>query len=554
MVNRPIVESVDDRLVGLMRLILALSALTIIYIDPSEPDRLVGVTYGALVLYSLYSGGIYFLHVKRPSVLQGFPLHWIDVGWYVLLLSLSSGTNSVFFFFFFFVILVASFRSGYEAGLSVTVVSATLFVTIGYLTTHSEIEPNRFFLRPIYLVTIGYLMAYWGGSEITHKRRLALLKDVNRLSNPRFGVDQTIGSIMSQLRAFYEADACLLIMAASESNKYLLRRASRRHPERASRVEVVGSEMESLLLAWPAEWAVTYHSRSNGWWFNKAACTGYIFTSGERAKDAAEACPGVADLLAAGSFINIPLYRQGKLSGRLYVTSKGRRFTYSDVDFLRQMIEHVMPMIDNIRLVDKLVSEAAERERQRISHDIHDSAIQPYIGLKFGLDALRRKVAPGDPLSGDIEELVDKTSGVIKDLRQYVGGLQDHDSADRGNILSSSIRRQALKFGELYGIEVALDIATEVNVKDRLAAEVFQIVQEGLSNIKRHTTSLHARISLASRDGELFLDIENHNSNVERPSPFTPLSIKERVLALGGRVGVNVRDDGRTIVSVIIPL
>jgi hypothetical protein len=99
MIDRQTVESVDDRLVSLMRLILALSALTIIYVDPSEPDRLVGITYGALVLYSIYSGGIYFLYVKRPSVLHRVPLHWIDVGWYVVLISLSSGTNSVFFFF-----------------------------------------------------------------------------------------------------------------------------------------------------------------------------------------------------------------------------------------------------------------------------------------------------------------------------------------------------------------------------------------------------------------------------------------------------------------------
>src|ERR1043165_9459983 len=31
-------------------------------------------------------------------------------------------------------------------------------------------------------------MAYWGGSETTHKRRLALLKDGSQSSNPRFVV------------------------------------------------------------------------------------------------------------------------------------------------------------------------------------------------------------------------------------------------------------------------------------------------------------------------------------------------------------------------------
>ena len=174
--QRQTIESLDERLVNITRFILALSALIIIYIDPSEPDRLVNVTYATLTLYTVYSAGVYFLSLRYQSVFRSIPLYWLDVGWYVLLISLSSGTNSLFFFFFFFVILVASFSSGYKAGMKVTFVSAILFVTVGYYATPSPIEPNRFLLRAIYLASIGYLMAYWGGSETMHKRRLALLR------------------------------------------------------------------------------------------------------------------------------------------------------------------------------------------------------------------------------------------------------------------------------------------------------------------------------------------------------------------------------------------
>src|SRR6185436_3958633 len=105
MIDRQTIESVDERLVNVTRFFLALSALIIIYVDPSEPDRLVNITYAALALYTVYSGLIYILSLRRRTFLHGVPLHWIDVGWYLLLISLSSGTNSLFFFFFFFVIL-----------------------------------------------------------------------------------------------------------------------------------------------------------------------------------------------------------------------------------------------------------------------------------------------------------------------------------------------------------------------------------------------------------------------------------------------------------------
>src|ERR1043165_4264861 len=156
MIEKQTIESVDERLVNFTRFVLAVSGLIIIYIDPSEPDRLVNITYTALALYSVYSAGVYFTSGKRQTVFGNIPLYWIDVAWYLVLISLSSGTNSLFFFFFFFAILVASFRSGYKAGLEVTVVSTTLFVAIAYFTTPTPIEPNRFLLRPICLGVVKY--------------------------------------------------------------------------------------------------------------------------------------------------------------------------------------------------------------------------------------------------------------------------------------------------------------------------------------------------------------------------------------------------------------
>ena len=547
------IESVDERLVNVTRFVLALSAFLIIYIDPSEPDRLVNITYTTLALYTVYSALVYLLDLRYPSGFRSIPLYWIDVAWYVLLISLSSGTNSLFFFFFFFAILVASFRSGYKRGLEVTIVSATLFVTIGYFTTPTPIEPNRFVLRSVYLAVIGYLMAYWGGSETTHKRRLALLKDVSEASNPRFGVDQTIDSILRKIRAFYEVDTCLLINTGPLANAHTLRRVDRRHSESASRVESVGAEAEQL-LAWKPEWAVTWHDGSRKPWFTKASCSIYDFSSGERVKDIDETSKWIADLLDTASFITIPVYQRHSFIGRLYLTSKNRHFNYSDVEFLRQVVDHVMPMIDNIQLVDRLASQASEYERQRISRDIHDSAIQPYIGLKLGLDALRRKVSIDDPVAGGLTELAERTDSVIKDLRTYVGGLREPGSGERVNVLTSSVERHARQIGELYGIKVDIRIATDINMKDRLAAELFQIVREGLSNIKRHTASTEARINMVSLNGDMILEIENDSSGHERHNIFTPRSITERAIALGGRVSVNVDNAGRTIVSVIIPM
>ena len=549
-------ESIDEHLVSMMRLILALSALLIIYIDPSEPDRYVNITYGALVLYSIYSAVLYLLSARHGTSQRRTYMYWVDVGWYLVLISLSSGTNSIFFFFFFFIILAASFRSGYLTGLSITLVSATLFTIIGYLTAHAPtgIELNRFLLRPIYLLVIGYLMSYWGGAEIVLKRRLALLNEVSKLSNPRFGVDQTVGAFLARLRSYYDAEACVLITATAVPSEYLLRRSSREDTGRAVRAESVGSEAEPLFGLRPSESAIAYMVAPVKWWSRTSPCAAYDPTTGEQTEADRERCEAVADLLDAGSFISVPLRRMDKVTGRLFLTSKGRGFNHSDADFLRQLLEHIIPIIDNIQLVDRLASEASEQERQKISRDIHDSAIQPYIGLKFGLDALSRKVAPDDPLKGEIKELLGVTNEVIRDLRRYVGGLRGGRDERHEDGLVAALSRQAAKFSEFYGVQVDVRVQTELNVNDRLAAEIFQLVSEGLSNIRRHTESNHAIISLERVDTLVTLSIENENRNGQQFRPFTPRSIAERVAALGGEATVRQNQDGNTVVYAVIPV
>ena len=117
-------SAIDLRIVAAMRLILAASALVIIIVDPSEPDRLVALTYTTLSLYTVYSAILYTLTLRRPP-LAGLAArwpHWVDVAWYLVFIALSRGTSSIFFFFFFFAILVASFRWGYREGVRVVLV------------------------------------------------------------------------------------------------------------------------------------------------------------------------------------------------------------------------------------------------------------------------------------------------------------------------------------------------------------------------------------------------------------------------------------------------
>ncbi len=253
-------ESVDDQIICLMRLFLAVPALVVTFIDPTSPDRYVEITYAVLIGYCLYSAILYLLARQEifPVSIGGIP--WIDVAWYLALITLSNGTSSIFFFFFFFSILIAAFRSGFNAGLRVTVVSALLFSIIGYATAPhgQEFELNRFLIRPIYLMMLGYMISYWGGKEIKLKRHLILLKDVNRLSNPRFGINRTLSEIMNRLRAFYGAESCVLITFDSSRETYNWRESNRENPDNELKVEK--TKAAAPLVNLPGELAIFHQN------------------------------------------------------------------------------------------------------------------------------------------------------------------------------------------------------------------------------------------------------------------------------------------------------
>jgi signal transduction histidine kinase len=189
-----------------------------------------------------------------------------------------------------------------------------------------------------------------------------------------------------------------------------------------------------------------------------------------------------------------------------------------------------------------------------MARDIHDSVIQPYIGLQLGLASIRQKVERGEPdVLQQVQVLSDLTAKGIEDLRHYVGTMKTGER-ESNNLLVPAIRRFAARFTEATGISVKVEAPDHLGINDRLAAELFQMITEGLSNIRRHTHARVARTILSQQDGNVRLRIENEDLNGENSLPFFPRSLTERAAALGGQLQVHRNGNQQTIVDIQIPL
>ena len=552
---------IDLRLIAGMRVVLGTSALLVVLIESMEARAWATPIHLTLAFYSLYGLLVYHLSVRRNPIVAHKMVPWLDLLWYLPLV-FTSGPNSSFYYFFFFSIIVASFTWGLTDGLRLTLAAAALYTVVAALAPGSRpLALNRLLLAPIGLLIFGYIIARWGGYHTELKNRLKLLKDVTVFSNPRFGIDRTIKAILESVRDFYDAEACLLVIPgkSSDAESYQMYRVARGiYPSRSAPPEI-GPEAAAQFLSPSLDHAVIYRK--------KQGSHARLFDVKTRVFSEAPAGTGdkLSGMLDAQRYLSVPVYYRHQAVGRLYIVNGPTQIDGPDMDFMLQLMDHVTPVMENIRLIDNLASDAAETERRRIAHDIHDSVIQPYLGIQFGLSALDQKLEAGNlDIRANVQELLELTRHELAELRRFVWGLKAGE--ERMDVLLPAIERYAERFSLVTGIAVDVEAHGKVKVNDRLAAELFQIVAEGLSNVRRHAFCRDARVEISCKETSLQLQIKNSRPRAGSPveveradghdgvRAFRPHSIAERAAALGGETQVYVDEKDYTVVSVGIPL
>jgi signal transduction histidine kinase len=531
--GRPCLKSFDDEYHAIIcraRVFLAAGALVALLIDPPNftPSHLwLNLLLAANLFYSLMlclQNGALIGFCKRAAVA-------LDAVWYLLLIGMTGGVTSPLFLLLLFPITAVAFRKGYPPAWKMSLGLACSFIAVAVLAPPQvfAIELNMALLRPAYLLVLGQLVAYLGGAQYETRRKLQLLNDLSTIANPRFGAGQTLANATERLRDFYHAHHCLLLHNELELVAIANRtRATVQRPPDA---------LASLLLSLPQDQFVFY-------------ADGKVVVPPDACPGLVETCAGIADLLEETSFASTPIAWRAPV--RVYIAPASQAIGGAARPFLHQAVEHLLQVVENVRLVDQLASQALASERRRISRDIHDNTIQPYIALQLGLRALILKQPAGSQIVSDLDQLIRLTEQGIAELRRYT--VQLKNSRDSGNVLATAIRRQIEELQVRLDVETTVEVADDLQLNDRLAAEILQMITEGLSNVRRHAATRSAHVRLQTSDaGWLELTIANPRSTGET-ADFLPRSLSERAEALGGLVEVGTAANDDIAVIIKIPL
>ena len=539
----------STRLSAAVRLVACFAALHLIWGYYPTRQQPTAVPLALLFLFTVYAGVLYWRTVRNSASQESEIICWLDALWYLAITGMTGGPSSHFSFFLPFPVLFISLRWGFAPGITMAICSTSVLLVMGILSVgmDARVLTADILLPPVALLVLGYLIATWANSGLALNRRLASLKEINSLFNPRLNIEQIIDRAVRHIAKLYQVDKYALVLIEAGSPPRVFRANL---PDPMYRVsDTAAGEISNVLLELDSKIIVYRGSQGLRRADIYGLATPNAATSNQQLTDAI----AVANRLDCAGFGSVQFDPHRGGTARLFVCSNKRSFGPADLPFFRQLGEQLTPRIENVQLLDRLASEVAGHERQKISRDIHDSAIQPYIGLKFALEALARKASPTDPLAKDIERLAAMAQREIVELRRYVKGLRGQGEPGHAALVPA-LRRQAARFGELYGIKVEVEAAAELRVGDGLADDAFHMVSEALSNIRRHTMAALARINL-SCDTQMFtLQIANPCDAAMSVKLFTPRSIAERALALGGTCQVETGPGRDTVVTVEIPL
>jgi signal transduction histidine kinase len=220
----------------------------------------------------------------------------------------------------------------------------------------------------------------------------------------------------------------------------------------------------------------------------------------------------------------------------------------------RQLIETLNEQLQALDRLNLALQEANRRlitereaERKALARELHDQVIQDLLSYNYQLEAAESDLTQPSQKS-DLAAIRRGIRNVVSSLRQVCSDLRPPTIDSHG--LSAAIRSLAHQWSEQSGIEVDLEVDPALGrLPEIIELSVFRIVQEGLSNVRKHANASLVQLSLKrSANASLVVRLADNGQGFNRPINLARLSeekhfglvgISERVSLLGGTLHVH---------------
>lgn len=230
---------------------------------------------------------------------------------------------------------------------------------------------------------------------------------------------------------------------------------------------------------------------------------------------------------------------------------------------VRNLTETFNLMLDRLEATRSQVLRAIEEERKRIARELHDDTSQALTSIIISLEVTEQALPEGSPLRERIGSIRDYTLRTLEEVRRLTFDLRPSILDDLGLVPAI---RWYLK-NRLMADRLQADLEVDPRIEEiRLPEEteitVFRIVQEALTNVRRHSGATAVKVILKPEPGRLVASVSDNGRGFDpaeilvhdqRGRGLGLLGMRERAALVGGEVRIETSPGLGTAVVVEVP-
>lgn len=267
-----------------------------------------------------------------------------------------------------------------------------------------------------------------------------------------------------------------------------------------------------------------------------------------------------------GTYCALPLRHGGETVGVLGVAARDpeKLCAPEELRLLEGIGERLATAIENARLHRRVLDGAVLEERVRIARELHDGLAQVLGYINTQTLAIRKLLASGreQEAQRQLATMEEAARRVYTDVREAILGLRASTDGHEG--LVRSLARYLDEYGRMAGIEAELRVGGPVEeavLPPSTEIQVARIVQEALSNVRRHAHATRTTVRLALEEGRLVAEVADDGRGFD-PDASAPTgwprfglqTMRERAAAVGGTFAIASEPGSGTRVRVEVPL
>jgi two-component system nitrate/nitrite sensor histidine kinase NarX len=271
----------------------------------------------------------------------------------------------------------------------------------------------------------------------------------------------------------------------------------------------------------------------------------------------------IASLVTAGvrSLAVVPLKSMSDTVGIACLFSlKRNNFELNKKGLFFNIGNRIAMAIERARLYEKVQALAVLEERERISSELHDGLAQvlSYVITKSqATRQLLQKLTEANDFLGEIENVAQE---LYTDTREAIVGLRTAISGDRNMV--SAIRDYVERFKQMHNIKTEFVITDLIipSLSPQVELQAIRIVQEALSNIRKHAEATHAVISITKGDDAIIISVKDDgkgfDADILHNEDFTKIGLqnmKERANRIHSGLLIESSPQNGTEVTLRIP-